>query len=160
MTVPQHSPGQPAHRRLTRAAAATGLLIALTVPALAGTAHADGPRAEPQRAVAAATEPSAALSSPVKRAGQNRPSAAPSAPSTSGPKEPAATEPPSAAPKGVEPSAAPRAAEPSAAPSRSDGKELAHTGSSKVNMVMGVGAGALILAGAGTVFAVRRRHQH
>ncbi|MFI6683845.1 LPXTG cell wall anchor domain-containing protein [Streptomyces sp. NPDC050485] len=152
MTVPQHSPDHPAHRRLTRAAAATGLLIALAGPALAGTAYADGPSAKPVRAAAAPAEPSATPSSSVKRPGQTRPSAAPSAPSTgTQEKQPAASQSPST---DREPPTAP------SAPAVSDQKELAHTGSSTANTAMGLGAGALVLAGAGTLYAVRRRHQH
>ncbi|MFD7165813.1 LPXTG cell wall anchor domain-containing protein [Streptomyces violascens] len=163
VTVPQHRPDRPASRsprRLAGAAAATGLLLALAVPALAGTAYADGPGTQPKRpAPAGMAEPGAAPASPVKRAGENKqptqpPAARPeAAPPTAQPKAPAAA--------GVEaPGAEARPAAPAAAPAPSDQKELAHTGSSTANTVMGAGAGALILAGAGTVYAVRRRQQH
>lgn len=147
------------HRRaLARGAAATGLLAALAVPALAGTAHADG-GAQPRHLAAggpAAAEPSAVPSAEPKRPApakapaspQQRPSAKPSAP---GVVEPGPSAPPTKAPADA-PSAAP-------APStRQD--ELAHTGSSQTNAVLGAGAGALIAAGAGTVYAVRRRQNH
>ncbi|MFJ8386464.1 LPXTG cell wall anchor domain-containing protein [Streptomyces sp. NPDC094438] len=158
VTVSQHSPDHPAHRRLTRAAAATGLLIALAVPALAGTAYAEAPGAKTERAAPAAAEPSASPSAPAKRTGQPRPttgtskSPAPRAPSGGTQvKQPAASASPGT---DGEPSSAP------SAPAPPDQKELAHTGSSTANTAMGLGAGALILAGGGTVYAVRRRHQH
>ncbi|MFG2719021.1 LPXTG cell wall anchor domain-containing protein [Streptomyces sp. NPDC048416] len=169
MTLPQHSSAKPAPRsprRLAGAAAATGLLLALAAPALTGTAYADGhgvkpkhpaaavvaaPNAQPKSATPAAEEPSAAPSSPVKRAGKGAQATEPQA------ERPAATGPAAAPPRsGVEPSAAPNP--PGAAPA--DQKELAHTGSSTATTVMGVGAGALILAGVGAVYAVRRRHQN
>ncbi|WP_226598827.1 LPXTG cell wall anchor domain-containing protein [Streptomyces violascens] len=162
VTVPQHRPDRPASRsprRLAGAAAATGLLLALAVPALAGTAYADGQGAQPKRPAPAKTaEPGAAPASPVKRAGESKPTRPPAArpeaaPPTAQPKGPATP--------GVQaPSTEAKPAAPAAAPAPSDQKELAHTGSSTANTVMGAGAGALILAGAGTVYAVRRRQQH
>ncbi|MFC4960143.1 LPXTG cell wall anchor domain-containing protein [Streptomyces mauvecolor] len=163
MTVPQHRPDRPASRsprRLAGAAAATGLLLALAVPALAGTAHADGPGAQPKRpAPATAAEPGAAPASPVKRAGEGE---QPPQPSAARPEAAAPTaQPKGPATPGVQaPGTEARPAAPAAAPAPSDQKELAHTGSSTANTVMGAGAGALILAGAGTVYAVRRRQQH
>ncbi|MEU9192808.1 LPXTG cell wall anchor domain-containing protein [Streptomyces hundungensis] len=138
MTVPQHRPDHhPVSRRprtLSGVATATGLLLALAVPAFAGTAYADEPSAAPRRATVAA-EPSSAPSSPVKRSGK---STRPAPPTT----RPEASAPP---------------AEPAAAPA--DQKELAHTGSSTTNTAMGVGAGALILTGVGALYAVRRRQR-
>ncbi|MGW1864337.1 LPXTG cell wall anchor domain-containing protein [Streptomyces mauvecolor] len=163
MTVPQHRPDRPASRsprRLAGAAAATGLLLALAVPALAGTAHADGPGAQPKRpAPATAAEPGAAPASPVKRAGEGE---QPPQPSAARPEAAAPTaQPKGPATPGVQaPGTEAKPAAPAAAPAPSDQKELAHTGSSTANTVMGAGAGALILAGAGTVYAVRRRQQH
>ncbi|MGW2816360.1 LAETG motif-containing sortase-dependent surface protein [Streptomyces sp. NPDC001415] len=156
MTVPQHSPDRPVSRspRRLAGAAATVLLLALAVPALAGTAYADEPSAQPKRASSAKpAEPSAAPASPVKRAGEGKRPAAPSArPSVS----PPSTARPAAPSSGTDA----KPAAPAAAPAPSDQKELAHTGSSTTTAVMGAGAGALILAGAGTVYAVRRRQQH
>ncbi|MEU4352190.1 LPXTG cell wall anchor domain-containing protein [Streptomyces sp. NPDC023838] len=152
------------HRRaFARAAAATGLLAALAVPALAGTAHADSgtqPRhlaadgAPTRPAVPPSAAPSAEPEKPAPSAPpaspDQRPSARPSAPG--GAAESATPEPATKAPANGAPSAVP-------APStRQD--ELAHTGSSKTNTVLGAGAGALIAAGAGTVYAVRRRQSH
>ncbi|MFF4183390.1 LPXTG cell wall anchor domain-containing protein [Streptomyces sp. NPDC001691] len=155
MTVPQHRPTRPASRgprRLAGAAATTGLLLALAVPALAGTAHADGPSARPQPAGPAKAAAPGTASSPVKRASGSeqaaRPQAAPSAAPSTG------------AESGTAPRPAAGTGAPAAEPAPSDQKELAHTGSSTTNAVMGAGAGALILAGAGTVYAVRRRQQH
>ncbi|MFG3280884.1 LPXTG cell wall anchor domain-containing protein [Streptomyces sp. NPDC048111] len=164
VTVPQHRPDRSARRsprRLAGAAAATGLLLALAAPSLAGTAHADGPSTAPRRAVPAADEPSAVPASPVKRAGEAKQPTGPA------PARPAATEPPNASAAPVPapasdgrsgPSAMPSG--PAAAPAPADQKELAHTGSSTTNTVMGLAAGALILAGTGTVLAVRRRQQN
>ncbi|MEU3505690.1 LPXTG cell wall anchor domain-containing protein [Streptomyces hundungensis] len=137
VTVPQHRPDHPVSRRpraLAGVATATGLLLALTVPALVGTAYADEPSAAPRGATVAA-EPSSAPSAPVKRSGKSTRPAPPTA-------RPEASAPP---------------AEPAAAPA--DQKELAHTGSSTTNTAMGVGAGALILTGAGALYAVRRRQR-
>ncbi|GGY19255.1 hypothetical protein GCM10010326_10250 [Streptomyces xanthochromogenes] len=163
VTVPQHRPDRPSRRPLAGAAAATGLLLALAAPVFAGTAHADTPAPRSERATpapASAAEPGAAPASPVKRAGESkRPAAKPEA--SAPPTGPVAKQPAPAPPSAgqAEPSAAPSA--PAAAPAPSDQKELAHTGASTTtNTVMGVGAGALILAGAGTVIAVRRRHQN
>ncbi|MEU3369996.1 LPXTG cell wall anchor domain-containing protein [Streptomyces sp. NPDC006711] len=182
VTVPQHSPAKTdprRPRRLAGAAAATGLLLALAAPALAGPAHAEGPGVEARSVAPApvAQHRDADASSPVKRAGESkvaaaRPSPAATEPPTAPqPKRPQGVEPSVAPqpkqPQGVEPTAAPAGggAEPSAAPSApaaapapADQKELAHTGSSTATTVMGVGAGALILVGLGTVYAVRRRH--
>ncbi|MFI6052021.1 LPXTG cell wall anchor domain-containing protein [Streptomyces violascens] len=168
VTVPQHRPDRTASRsprRLAGAAAATGLLLSLAVPALAGTAYADGPGTQPKRpAPAGAAEPGAAPAAPVKRAGESaqptQPSAArpEAAPPTAQPKGPAT--PGVQAPGTETPGTAAKPAAPAAAPAASEQKELAHTGSSTANTVMGAGAGALILAGAGTVYAVRRRQQH
>ncbi|MGW2484500.1 LPXTG cell wall anchor domain-containing protein, partial [Streptomyces sp. NPDC001571] len=164
VTVPQHRPARPVRRPLAGAAAATGLLLALAAPVFAGTAHADTPSPRPERAApAAAAEPSAAPASPVKRAGESkRPAAAPAKPEASAPPTGTAAQEPAPVPPSAgqaEPSAVPSA--PAAAPAPTDQKELAHTGASTTtNTVMGVGAGALILAGAGTVIAVRRRHQN
>ncbi|MCT9088740.1 LPXTG cell wall anchor domain-containing protein [Streptomyces sp. ASQP_92] len=154
MTVPQHRPAQPVSRgprRRAGFATATGLLLALAIPALAGTAHADAPSAGP-RPAAVAAEPSSAPSSPVKRPGKN---AQPPAPSTA---RPEASAPPAEGPA-VRPEGSAPPAGPAAAPAPSDQKELAHTGSSTTNTAMGVGAGALILTGAGALYAVRRRQQ-
>ncbi|MFK8911209.1 LPXTG cell wall anchor domain-containing protein [Streptomyces sp. YS-3] len=150
-------------RAFARGAAATGLLAALALPALAGTAHADG-GTQPRHLAGggpapASTEPTTMPSAAPKRPAPAKPPAStgrPTAmPSTSpGTPEPAA--PPTKAPGEARPSA-----EPSTAPSpatRQD--ELAHTGSSKTNTVLGAGAGALIAVGAGTVYAVRRRQGH
>ncbi|MDX6764633.1 LPXTG cell wall anchor domain-containing protein, partial [Streptomyces sp. F8] len=74
------------------------------------------------------------------------PSAAPSAaPSAS----------PSAAGGGARPSASPSS--PAAAPGAGEGAELAHTGSSATTVAMGAAATGLVLAGAGALYAVRRR---
>ncbi|MGW8332009.1 hypothetical protein ACWGLE_29375, partial [Streptomyces sp. NPDC055897] len=73
MTVPQHRPARPVRRPLAGTAAATGLLLALAAPVFAGTAYADTPAPQPKRAApASAAEPSAAPSSPVKRAGESK----------------------------------------------------------------------------------------
>ncbi|MFG2146110.1 hypothetical protein ACGFRG_18160 [Streptomyces sp. NPDC048696] len=156
------------HRRaFARGAAATGLLAALAVPALAGAAYADdsGARSHtaPSTAPSHRAEPSAAPSVPAKqpapgKPSASRPGAAPSTKPTRGAGEPEASpsRPATKAPSGAEPSA-----EPGPASAASTGRdELAHTGSSATNTVLGTGAGVLIAAGAGTVYAVRRRHGH
>ncbi|MFD9487480.1 LPXTG cell wall anchor domain-containing protein [Streptomyces sp. NPDC059991] len=155
------------HRRaFARGAAATGLLAALAVPALAGTAHADGGTQPRHLAAGGAVPPSAGPSAPpsaeprrpapgkTPASPDQQPSAMPSAPGSRS--EPAPSAPPTKAP-----AKAPADAVPSAVPSPSTRQdELAHTGSSKTNTVLGAGAGALIAAGAGTVYAVRRRQNH
>lgn len=151
MTVPQHRPDHhPVSRRpqtLSGVATATGLLLALAVPAFAGTAYADEPSAAPRRATVAA-EPSSAPSSPVKRSGKSTRPAPPTA-------RPEASAPPTEGPA-TRPEASAPPAEPAAS---ADQKELAHTGSSTTNTAMGVGAGALILTGVGALYAVRRRQR-
>ncbi|MEV6550977.1 LPXTG cell wall anchor domain-containing protein [Streptomyces sp. NPDC051597] len=150
-------------RTFARGAAAAGLLAALAVPALAGTAHADGgtqPRhlattrpapASAAPTVAPSTSPQRPAPATTPASPSLRPTAAPSTP-------PSAPEP---APPTKTPSESRPGTEPSAAPSPSTRQdELAHTGSSKTNTVLGAGAGALIAAGAGTVYAVRRRQNH
>ncbi|AYG84483.1 hypothetical protein DWB77_06697 [Streptomyces hundungensis] len=151
VTVPQHRPDHPVSRRprtLAGVATATGLLLALAVPALAGTAYADEPSAAPRGATVVA-EPSSAPSSPVKRSGKSTRPAPPTA-------RPEASAPPTEGPA-TRPEASAPSAEPAAAPA--DQKELAHTGSSTTNTAMGVGAGALILTGVGALYAVRRRQR-
>ncbi|WP_344073877.1 LPXTG cell wall anchor domain-containing protein [Streptomyces crystallinus] len=146
-------------RALVRGAAATGLLAALALPALAGTAHADG-GTQPRHL--ASTEPSAAPSAaparpaPAKTPAHpgEQPSAAPGKPGERA--KPAPGTPPAKAPSEARSEGAPSAAP---APStRQD--ELAHTGSPKTNTALAAGAGALIAAGAGTVYSVRRRQNH
>ncbi|MBD0740957.1 hypothetical protein BG418_05610 [Streptomyces sp. CBMA152] len=152
------------HRRtFARGAAATGLLAALAVPALAGAAYADDSGARAHTAPSAvpphAAEPSATPSAPAKKPAPNKsPTSPPSAEPSVKPSRGTEGSEPSARPSAKAPTDAGPSAVPSPAPAGRD--ELAHTGSSATNTVLGTGAGVLIAAGAGTVYAVRRRHGH
>ncbi|MGP9016928.1 LPXTG cell wall anchor domain-containing protein [Streptomyces sp. BR1] len=158
MNITQH------HRRaFARGAAATGLLAALAVPALAGTAYADDSGAQAHSAPSAvpshAAEPSAAPSAPAKKPAPSKsPTSPPSAEPSVKPSRGTEGSEPSARPSTKAPTDARPGVVPSPAPAGRD--ELAHTGSSATNTVLGTGAGVLIAAGAGTIYAVRRRQNH
>lgn len=137
-----------AFRRTAFTAAAAAVAVALAGPAFA----ASGSSATPSPSVsvpagasptAGGPKPSPSVSTPPSASPSAAPSASPSAaPGVVAPAPGSSTR-PSASPS--EPAAAPGAA------------ELAHTGSSATTIAMGAGATGLVLAGAGALYAVRRR---
>ncbi|MGW1840118.1 LAETG motif-containing sortase-dependent surface protein [Streptomyces sp. BBFR2] len=152
---------RPAARRRIRGAATAGLLAAcaLTTLSVAGTAHADGVRPEPTVSVPSQERPTAVPSSPGRDATQppsSRPSAS-RAPSSAEPTQPPGD---ATAPRPVPSESRPGGtrAGADATPAPASGKdELAHTGASETTtLILGAGAAALLVAGGGTLYAVRR----